>query len=106
MPRQIRRARLTPSPRNVHAPARTRTGDQVLLTGASGFVGRRLAPVLEAIGWDVRWVSRNDADMQHKWPRLSWLQADLSQSDDAERVLAGCRVAFYLMHSLGLGQSS
>jgi uncharacterized protein YbjT (DUF2867 family) len=44
--------------------------------------------------------------MQHKWPRLSWLQADLTQADDAERVLTGCRVAFYLVHSLGLGQSS
>ena len=30
-----------------------------------------------------------------------WLQADLSQADDLERALTGCRVAYYLVHSLG-----
>ena len=39
--------------------------------------------------------------MQQHWPGLSWWQADLNHADDAERALAGCRVAFYLVHSLG-----
>ena len=73
----------------------------MLLTGASGFVGRRLAPVLEAVGWHVRCVSRNAADMQRQWPERTWLQADLSQTDDVERALTGCQVAYYLVHSLG-----
>jgi uncharacterized protein YbjT (DUF2867 family) len=76
----------------------------VLLTGASGFVGRRLAPVLQAVGRRVRCVSRNAAEMQRRWPDRTWLQADLSRVDDAERALAGCRVAYYLVHSLGQSQ--
>ena len=42
----------------------TRVDNRVLLTGASGFVGRRLAPVLEVVGWHVRCVSRSAADIQ------------------------------------------
>ena len=49
----------------------------------------------------MRCVSRNAADMQRQWPKQTWLQADLSQTDDVERALTGCRVAYYLVHSLG-----
>jgi uncharacterized protein YbjT (DUF2867 family) len=43
--------------------------------------------------------------MRHQWPEQSWLQGDLTQADDVERALTGCRVAYYLVHSLGLGES-
>ena len=92
---------LTPSPTDLPAPAATRSDKQVLLTGASGFVGRRLAPVLEAVGWQVRCVSRNAADMQRTWPKQTWVQADLTQAHELERALTGCQVAYYLVHSLG-----
>lgn len=39
--------------------------------------------------------------MQRRWPELTWWQADLTQADDVERALSGCRVAYYLVHSLG-----
>jgi uncharacterized protein YbjT (DUF2867 family) len=39
--------------------------------------------------------------MQQRWPQVTWLQADLTRPDDVERVLTGCRVAYYLVHSLG-----
>jgi uncharacterized protein YbjT (DUF2867 family) len=39
--------------------------------------------------------------MRRRWPELTWQQADLTQVDDVERVLTGCRVAYYLVHSLG-----
>ncbi len=92
---------LTPSHRDLPGRAAIRSDKRVLLTGASGFVGRRLAPVLEAVGWQLRCVSRNAADMQRQWPQRQWLQADLTQADDLERALTGCRVAYYLVHSLG-----
>jgi uncharacterized protein YbjT (DUF2867 family) len=41
--------------------------------------------------------------MHRQWPDRTWLQADLSRADDLERALAGCRVAYYLVHSLGQG---
>ena len=84
--RPIRRGTLMPSPRTVPAGAAIRPDRQVLLTGASGFVGRRLAPVLEAGGWRVRCVSRNAADMRRQWPDRTWVQADLSRADDVERA--------------------
>lgn len=78
-------------------------GSQVLLTGASGFVGRRLAPVLQAAGWRVRCLSRNAAATAQRWPLQTWVQADLSRADDLARALDGCQTAFYLVHSLGEG---
>ena len=75
-------------------------GDQVLLTGATGFVGRRLAPVLNAVGWRVRCISRDAARAQRRWPETTWQQADLRRLDDVTRALDGCRVAYYLVHGL------
>jgi uncharacterized protein YbjT (DUF2867 family) len=86
---------------NLAAHAATRPDGQVVLTGASGFVGRRLAPVLKTVGWRVRCVSRNAAAMRQQWPAQAWLQADLRRADEVERALDGCRVAYYLVHSLG-----
>jgi uncharacterized protein YbjT (DUF2867 family) len=76
-------------------------GKNVLVTGASGFVGARLAPVLEAVGWRVRCASRDAAGMRRRWPQRTWLQSDLTQADDLDRALDGCQVAYYLVHSLG-----
>jgi uncharacterized protein YbjT (DUF2867 family) len=80
-------------------------GSEVLLTGASGFVGRRLAPVLRAAGWRVRSLSRNAARAGQRWPEQDWFQADLSRAEDLARALDGCRVAYYLVHSLGEGSA-
>jgi uncharacterized protein YbjT (DUF2867 family) len=71
------------------------------VTGASGFVGRRLVPVLQAVGWRVRCATRDAAGMRQRWPDRTWFQVDLRQLDDVERALAGCRVAYFLVHSLG-----
>jgi uncharacterized protein YbjT (DUF2867 family) len=73
---------------------------QVLLTGASGFVGRRLAAVLEVLGWRVLCVTRDVPRARRRWPEHTWLEADLTDTSDARRVLQGCRVAYYLVHSL------
>jgi uncharacterized protein YbjT (DUF2867 family) len=73
----------------------------VLVTGASGFVGRRLTPVLQAVGYPVRCVTRDVPTMRRRWPDRTWLQADLRRPDDLERALGGCRVAYFLVHSLG-----
>jgi uncharacterized protein YbjT (DUF2867 family) len=73
---------------------------QVLLTGASGFVGRRLAPVLDALGWRVRCISRDAARAHQQWPQRAWQQADIANLDDVMRTLDGCRVGYYLVHSL------
>jgi uncharacterized protein YbjT (DUF2867 family) len=75
----------------------------VLVTGASGFVGRRLAPVLQAAGWRVRCLSRDATAAARRWPLQTWVEADLGRADGLARALDGCQLAFYLVHSLGEG---
>jgi uncharacterized protein YbjT (DUF2867 family) len=76
--------------------------DEVLLTGASGFVGRRLAPVLERLGWRARCLTRDAAITRQHWPDLTWVEADLARADDVDRALEGCRVAYFLVHGLAI----
>src|SRR4051794_20003881 len=72
----------------------------VLLTGAAGFVGSRLWPVLHAAGLQARCVSRDATRAARRWPERDWAQADLADPGDLDRALRGCRVAYYLVHSM------
>ena len=74
---------------------------EVLLTGATGFVGRRLAPALAADGWGVACVSRDAQAAAERWPERTWLEADLSSPRDLMRILSGRKIAYYLVHSIG-----
>jgi len=75
-------------------------GPEVLLTGAAGFIGNRLWPVLDAAGLRVRCVSRDAERAARRWPERDWLQADLTDPNDLDHALAGCRVAYYLVHGM------
>lgn len=56
---------------------------KLLLTGATGFVGQQLLPILIAEGWDVYAVSRCPGPPT---PGVTWCQADLLESGRARRV--------------------
>src|SRR3954454_19480904 len=75
------------------------SGD-VLLTDAAGFVGSRLWPALNGAGLRVRCLSRDAERAAHRWPDRQWMQADLADPAELTRALAGCRVAYYLVHGL------
>ena len=71
---------------------------EILLTGATGFVGSRLLPVLSREGHDVRALSRHPE-------RLAGLPAtpvrgDAVTGEGIERALRGVEVAYYLIHSM------
>jgi uncharacterized protein YbjT (DUF2867 family) len=69
----------------------------VLVTGATGFVGRRLVPALLEEGHEVRAMTRRpekyDGDGQP-------VAGDVFDPDSLTEPLAGVDVAYYLVHSL------
>jgi uncharacterized protein YbjT (DUF2867 family) len=70
---------------------------KVLVSGASGFIGRRLCPVLEGEGHQVRAMTRHpDAYHGAGEPVLGDVHDPATLTD----ALAGCEAAYYMVHSL------
>ncbi len=70
----------------------------VLLTGATGFVGRRLEPVLIERGLKVRAMTRSPEDYDGEAEPVA---GDVFDADTLGPALEGVDVAVYLVHSLG-----
>jgi uncharacterized protein YbjT (DUF2867 family) len=71
---------------------------KVLVAGASGFVGARLCPALEAAGHRVRAMTRRPAGYRGVGEAVA---GDVGDPASLRSALAGCEAAFYLVHSLG-----
>jgi uncharacterized protein YbjT (DUF2867 family) len=82
-------------------------GREVLLTGATGFVGGALAPRLVASGWRVRALTRNLGRVPRGGPDatadLSWVTGDVARVGEDARLLEGVTAAFYLVHAMTEG---
>ncbi|CAN5320695.1 NAD(P)H-binding protein [soil metagenome] len=70
----------------------------VLVTGASGFVGKRLTAALEEAGHEVRAMTRSPGD--YAGPARP-VHGDVHVPESLAGALAGCTAAYYLVHSLG-----
>lgn len=75
----------------------------ILLTGATGFVGRSLAPLLHRAGHTVRAMSRNPEGGRERHPEYTWVYGDADDRQSIAAALDGCDAAYYLMHSIGEG---
>ena len=69
----------------------------ILVTGASGFVGSRLATALEASGHEVRAMTRHPERYEGAGSPVA---GDVGDEGSLREALEGCEVAYYLVHSL------
>jgi uncharacterized protein YbjT (DUF2867 family) len=78
--------------------------DPILVTGATGYVGGRLIPALLAAGYRVRAMGRNPAKMACRpWAgdsQVELVQGDVLDLESVKKAAAGCRTAYYLVHSM------
>ena len=70
---------------------------KVLVTGASGFVGSRLAAALEEAGHEVRAMTRRPESYDGPGTPVA---GDVGDEDSLRTALADCEAAYYLVHSL------
>ncbi len=78
------------------------TPRHILLTGATGYVGGRLLPLLVADGWHVRCLARAPANLSSRVPPgVEVVQGDLFDAASLSAAMHGVEAAFYLVHSLG-----
>jgi uncharacterized protein YbjT (DUF2867 family) len=78
---------------------------RIAVTGSTGYIGGRLVPRLVADGHEVRCLVRTPAKLDDRpWiDAVEVVRADLVHSPDLGMALAGCDVAYYLVHSMGGG---
>jgi uncharacterized protein YbjT (DUF2867 family) len=87
----------------IQAEGSTMAPRRVLLTGATGFVGRHVLPALAAGGWQVRCLTRAAGPARARRPELEWVQGDVADAAACARALEGCAAAIYLVHGMGEG---
>jgi uncharacterized protein YbjT (DUF2867 family) len=73
------------------------TPTTTLVTGATGFIGRRLVPALIDAGHDVRALTRRPEAYDGPGTAVG---ADVHEPDTLPAALEGIGVAYYLVHSL------
>jgi uncharacterized protein YbjT (DUF2867 family) len=71
---------------------------KILVTGASGFIGGRLATALVEAGHEVRAMTRHPDSYDGAGQAVG---GDVAEPDSLPDALAGCDAAYYLIHSLG-----
>lgn len=82
-----------------------RNGSLILLTGATGYIGGRLLPLLERRGLRLRCLARHP---EHLRPRIAstteLVAGDVLAPESLPSAFEGVDTAYYLIHSMGSAQ--
>ena len=80
---------------------------RALVTGATGFVGERLANALGGAGWEVRCLVRDRGRAEHlEREGFDLHEGDVLKPSTLRGAGRGVDVAYYLVHSMGRGGDS
>jgi uncharacterized protein YbjT (DUF2867 family) len=90
---------MTTGPEGDDGPARRR----VAVAGANGFVGTNLVPHLVDQGWTVHALARSAASVPPR-DHVEVYEADVADTSAVTAALAGCDVAYYLVHAMAGGE--
>lgn len=77
--------------------------DTVLVTGATGFIGRALLPALRTAGRTVVAATRRRMSAVDASGDVEWRVCDLLRPETLPDAVAGVRIAYYLVHSMAAG---
>ena len=75
----------------------------ILLTGATGYIGGRLLRHFEEAGRAVRCIARRPERIAPQRPTTEVVRGDCLDEASLDRALAGVRSAYYLVHSMADG---
>jgi uncharacterized protein YbjT (DUF2867 family) len=77
---------------------------QVLVTGATGFVGSQLAKTLQDAGFSVVCGSRRPDKAERRFAGRTFRALDVRDFDSTVKAMQGCQAAVYLVHSMADGR--
>ncbi len=77
----------------------------ILVTGATGYIGGRLVPLLLEMGYRVRCLARDPSRLEGRpWhSAVEIVAGDVLRPESLAAAMAGVWTAYYLVHSLGGG---
>lgn len=78
---------------------------RILVVGASGYVGGRLAARLLDRGHAVRLASRDPRGLSERFPGAEVVRVDLLDAGTLPAALEGIELAYYLAHSMAGGEA-
>jgi uncharacterized protein YbjT (DUF2867 family) len=93
----------SPAPRSAPLPRSGSRIRRVLLTGATGFIGRNLHPVLSRLGYEVISGSRNPERARRAFADHDFRLLEVTNPASVAAALEGCHAAFYLVHGMAGG---